>query len=138
MKIPALDVTLLASAALVLVTGFARAALGRAGVLASTHPASGLVSLVTLVPLAFVAYVLWKGAPVRATGWRRVSARVTAVLLWLLALTSSVVSAGLPVPEALSLAPKSALVVSASLVVLAACVWATSPARQGVRRRRAK
>lgn len=135
MKIPALDVTLLASAALVLVTGFARAALGRAGVLASTHPAAGLVSLVTLVPLAFVAYVLWKGAPVRATGWRRASARVTAVLLWLLALTSSVVSAGLPVPEALSLAPKSALVVSASLVVLAACVWATSPARQGVRRR---
>lgn len=143
MKIPALDVTLLMSSGLVLATGFARDALVRSqshasGSSGGSDPLVAMASSVLVIPIAFVAYVLWKGAPVRATGWRRVAARVTAVLLWIVALVTSLAGVGLPIPSALSLSALSAMVSSVALAALSAAVWLTSPARQGVTRRRSK
>jgi len=137
-KIPALDVTLLASSPIVLAVGIARTALAQSGVLSAANRAAALVATTLVAPVIFAAYVLWKGAPVRATGWRRAGARVAAIGLWALSLTSALVDVGLPIPAALAIDAKSAALSCVALSLFALCVWLTSPARRGVSRRRAK
>ncbi len=129
-KIPPVDVALVGASATVVATSVVRSTLGDASVLARTQPMlAALVATALVAPMAFVSLLLWKGSELRATNWRRVAAKITAILLGAFALASSL--AGLSdSPLTVVLAPRVTGVIAVALLALAAMVFATSPARQ--------
>jgi hypothetical protein len=128
-KIPAVDVTLVVASATVALTAALRKLLSIEPLTVGPKPMrASIVATATVVPLAFVAFVLWKASDVRATSWRRVAAKVCALWLGGLSLTSSLASTA-SVPSVVVLGPRTAALVSFALIALAAAVYWTSPAR---------